>query len=36
MKAIQPVYAHAPGDIPNLFAEAWNRRDAAGIAGLST
>ncbi|MCO6492941.1 MAG: SgcJ/EcaC family oxidoreductase [Phaeodactylibacter sp.] len=34
MKAIQPVHAHAPGDIPNLFAEAWNRRDAAGIAGL--
>lgn len=34
MASITSIYAKAPEDIPNLFAEAWNRRDAEGIAGL--
>ena len=27
-------YFTNPGELPNLFAEAWNKRDAASIAGL--
>ncbi|MEJ2005526.1 MAG: SgcJ/EcaC family oxidoreductase [Cyclobacteriaceae bacterium] len=31
---IQSLYFDSPEELPRLFAEAWNRRDAAGIAGL--
>ena len=34
MKNIPSLFASLPEDIPGLFAEAWNRRDAGAIAGL--
>lgn len=34
MKNISPLYTQQPEDIPQLFVDAWNKRDAAGIAGL--
>lgn len=34
MPSIPSIYAKTPEAIPDLFVEAWNRRDAGGIAGL--
>lgn len=34
MKELEQIYCHQAEDVPLKFVEAWNQRDAAGIAGL--